>query len=93
MQHIIIMPPHIIIMGMPGIIAIILAQYSANISRDMPSMGIMVQVMPSGVMAQVIRHIMMGMGMEIGIMGIMLGIWPGMPIGIGIIPPIIGIGI
>jgi hypothetical protein len=82
MQPIIIMPPHIIIIGMAFIIAIIFVQHSMNISLDMPSMGIMVQVMPSGAIAAVILHI---------IIGIMPGIMPGIPIGIGIMPPIIGI--
>jgi hypothetical protein len=76
MQHIIIMPPHIIIIGMAFIMAIIFVQHSMNISLDIPSIGIMVQVMPSGVISQVIRPIIIGIGI------ICMGIMPGIPIGI-----------
>ena len=86
MHPIIIMPPHIIIIGMAFIIAIIFVQHSMNISLDMPSIGIMVQVMPSGVIAAVILHIII-MARHHGHHPAL----PGIPIGIGIMPPIIGI--
>jgi hypothetical protein len=87
-QHIVIMPQHIII-GMPAvIIAIIRSQHCLNISADMPSIGFISQVMPSAVILQVIVAIIMGIipfiiGMAIGII----------PFIIGIMPPIIGMGI
>jgi hypothetical protein len=98
--HIIIgMPPHDIIMGMPMfIIAVMRSQQSFIISIDMPSIGIISQTMPVGVILQVMVHIIMGMAIGIippiiciGIMPFIIGICIG--IGIGIIPPIIGIGI
>ncbi len=87
MQHI-IMPPQAIIMGMPPFIMVIMRlQQSMNISGDMPSIGIISQVMPVGVMVQVILAIIIGMGI-----GIIPPIIPFI-IGIGIMPPIMGIGI
>lgn len=90
MQHIIGMPPHMTIMGMPiFIIAIIRSQHIFIMSMVMPpSMGIILQTIPSAVISQVIMH--MGIiGMPI--MGI-VGMVPPMPI-IGIIPPIPIMGI
>lgn len=81
---IIIMPPHIIMQGMPAfIIAIMRAQHSLNMAMSMPSTGMQVIVMPPpGIISQVILHI---------IAGIIIGMaMPPMPIG-DIIPPI-GIG-
>ncbi len=85
-MHIIIgMPPHIIIMGIPApIIAIILWQHSLNISIDMPSLGMTLQVIPLAL----ISHVIFIMGTGIGIIPPIIGIMP--PI-IGIIPPIMGI--
>ncbi|MCX5571538.1 MULTISPECIES: hypothetical protein [Kaistia] len=101
-MHIIIgMPAMLIIMGMPMPIMLIMRlQQSMNMSLDMPSIGIISQVMPLSVMVQVIFAIIIGMGImpPIGIilpiMGIMPFIMP-MPgimfcIGIGIMA---GIGI
>lgn len=89
------MPPHDIIMGMPMfIMAVMRSQQSFIISIDMPSIGIISQTMPVGVILQVMVHIIMGMPIGIippiiciGIMPFIIGIC------IGIIPPIIGIGI
>jgi hypothetical protein len=79
------MPPHIIIIGMPiAIMLIMRLQQSMNMSFDMPSMGIIRQVMPSGVMSQLMRHII-----GAGIMPI-IGIVPPIIMCIGIMPPIIG---
>jgi hypothetical protein len=87
-MHIIIgMPPHIIIIGMPADIMLIIRwQYSLNMSIDMPSMGMTLHIIASLVISQVMRII--GIGMGIGIMPLIIGIIP--PI-IGIMPPIIGI--
>jgi len=81
------MPPHIIIIGMPfSIMVIMRLQASMNMSLDASSIGIISQAMPLGVILQVIFII---------IMGIMppMGIPPPIIIGfiMGIIPPIIGI--
>jgi hypothetical protein len=90
-----IMPPHIIMQGMPiSIILIMFSQHILNMSADMPSIGIMVQVMePSAAMSQDMRHIMPGIIPPIcmgDIMPPIIGIIP--PMGIwGIIPPIMGI--
>jgi hypothetical protein len=90
-----IMPPHIIMQGMPiSIILIMFSQHILNMSADMPSIGIMVQVMePSAAISQDMRHIMPGIIPPICIWGIMppiIGIIP--PICIGdIMPPIMGI--
>jgi hypothetical protein len=90
-MHIIIgMPPHIIIIGMPAaIMAIMRWQASLNMSIDMPSPGMTLQVIASPLMSQVIFIIGTGIGIMPAIMGIMPGIIGIMP---GIIPlPIIGI--
>jgi hypothetical protein len=95
MQHIIGMPGHIIMLGMPMfIMAIMRSQQSLITSIDMPSIGFMVQTIPAGVISHVIWHIIIGIDMPI--MPPIIGI--GMPImfpiiGIipGIIPGIIGI--
>jgi hypothetical protein len=80
MQHIIGMPPHIIIMGMPAdIIMVMRSQQAFIISIVMPSPGVMRQTMPVGVISQVMRHV---------IIGIIMGIIIGMPMpGIMFIPP------
>jgi hypothetical protein len=91
-EHIIIgMPPQHIIMGIPAPhMAIMRSQHSRNMSMDMPSIGIISQVMPVLVMLQVIFAIIIGIGiMPIGIIPPIMGI---MPFIMGI-PPIIGIGI
>jgi hypothetical protein len=102
-MHIIVMPPHIIMQGMPLIIMRAMAsQRSLNMSGDMPSMGMHFMVMPSLVISMVIRHIMgiipmpiigiipiMGIIGIVPICGIMLGIMP-MPIVLGIIIEFIG---
>ncbi|MCX5578458.1 hypothetical protein OSH12_09255 [Kaistia terrae] len=79
-MHIIIgMPPMVIIMGMPMPIMLIMRlQQSMNISFDMPSIGIISQVMPLSVMVQVILVIIMGIGImpPIGIMLPIIGIMP-----------------
>lgn len=88
MQHIIGMPPHIIIMGMPlPIMPIILSQASFIICVDMPAIGVMVQT----IMSPFISHDMVHMGTIIGIMPPIMEFIIGiMPI-IGFIMPIIGI--
>jgi hypothetical protein len=86
-----IMPPHIIMQGMPiSIIRIMFSQHIRNMSSDMPSIGIMLQVMePSAAISQDMRHIMPGIIPPIGMGDIMFGIIP--PIMPGIILPIMGI--
>ena len=80
-QHI-IMLPHIIIIGMPDdIIDIMRLQHSMNMSLSMPSIGIISQTMPFGVILHVILPII------ICIMGIIIGFIMGMP---PIMEPIIG---
>jgi hypothetical protein len=78
-----IMPPHIIMQGMPiSIIRIMFSQHILNMSADMPSMGVMVQVMePSAAISQDMRHIIPGIIPLICMGDIMFGI----------IPPIMGI--
>lgn len=103
-QHIIGMPPHIIIMGMPPcIMDIMRLQQSMNMSMLMPSIGIISHVMPFLVIVQVILAIMTGIicGIMPPIIGFIMppimpiiGFIMGMPIiGIiwGIMPFIIGI--
>jgi len=89
-QHIIGMPLHIIMTGMPmAIMFIIISQQLFIISICEGSMGIILQTMPSLLISQVMRHIIMGIiGMPfiIGIPFIM-----GMPPIIGIMPFIMGI--
>src|ERR1700694_1117922 len=97
MQHIIGMPGHIIMQGMPMfIMAIMRSQQSLIMSIDMPSIGFMVQTIPAGVISHVLWHIIIGLDMPI--MPPIIGIGIGMPImfpiiGIipGIMPGIIGI--
>ncbi|WP_374816815.1 hypothetical protein [Rhizobium sp. IMFF44] len=80
-QHI-IMLPHIIIIGMPDdIMDIMRLQHSMNMSLSMPSIGIISQTMPFGVILHVILPII------ICIMGIIIGFIMGMP---PIMEPIIG---
>ncbi|ARM16235.1 MULTISPECIES: hypothetical protein [Rhizobium] len=89
MQHI-IMPPHIIIIGMPpDIMDIMRLQHSMNMSLSMPSIGFISQTMPSAVMLHFIEPIIIIIGME-AIIGIIAPFIMGMPPIIGIIPPIIG---
>jgi len=94
MVHIIVMPPHIIIIGMPMfIVAIVRSQHSMNMSFMESSIGIISHFMPVDVMVQVILHIIIAIGIMpaiIGMVPIIDGIMP--PI-IGIMPPIIGMGI
>lgn len=93
------MPPHIIIIGMPlPIIVIMRLQHSMNMSLDMSSIGVISQTMPSAVILQVILAIIIGIIMPpIGIMLPIMGIimpFMGMPLIIGFIigiPLIIGI--
>jgi len=87
--HIIGMPPHIIIMGMPPcIMAIMRLQQSMNMSLLASSIGIISHIMPFLVIWQVILAIMTGI--ICGIMPPIIGFIIGMPI-IGIMPFIIGI--
>lgn len=73
---------HIIIIGMPDdIMDIMRLQHSMNMSLSMPSIGIISQTMPLGVILQLILPII------ICIMGIIIGFIIGMP---PIIEPIIG---
>jgi len=104
-MHIIMgMPPHIIIMGMPAPIMVIMRwQHSLNISMDMPSPGMTLQVMALPDISQLIFIIGTAIGIMPGIIGIIplimgmppiIGIMPGimdMPDIMGIIPPIMGI--
>jgi hypothetical protein len=88
-MHIIIVLPHIIMHGMPMLIIFIMdSQRSRIMSMVMPSMGIILQIMPSLPISMVIRHIiviMPGIVFMLGAMPIMLGIIGIMP---GIIMPI-----
>ena len=68
MQHI-IMPPQFIIIGMP--LDIIRLQHSMNMSLSMPSIGIISQTMPFGVILQVILLIIICI---MGIMPFIIGI-------------------
>jgi hypothetical protein len=92
-MHIIMgMPPHIIIMGMPAPIMLIMRwQHSLNISMDMPSPGMTLHI----IMLPDISQLIFIIGTAIGIMpGIIPGIIPpimGMPPIIGIMPDIMGI--
>lgn len=80
LQHI-IMPPHIIIIGMPPLIMDIMRlQHSMNMAWSMPSIGFISHVMPVSVILQVIMPIIIGPI----IMG--EGIIMGMPPIIGIMP-------
>jgi len=106
-MHIIMgMPPHIIIMGMPAPIMLIMRwQHSLNISMDMPSPGMTLHIIMPPDISQLIFIIGTAIGIMPGIIDIMLFIMGimafimGMPpiigimpgMGIGIIPPIMGI--
>ena len=104
-MHIIMgMPPHIIIMGMPAPIMLIMRwQHSLNISMDMPSPGMTLHIIMPPDISQLIFIIGTAIGIMPGIIGIIpfimgippiIGIIPdimGMPPIIGIIPPIMGI--
>ena len=104
-MHIIMgMPPHIIIMGMPAPIMVIMRwQHSLNISMDMPSPGMTLHIIMPPDISQLIFIIGTAIGIMPGIIGIIpfimgmppiIGIMPGImgiPPIIGIIPPIIGI--
>jgi hypothetical protein len=85
-QHIIGIPPQVIIIGIPAaIMAIMRSQAIFIMSMVMPSAGIILQTIPVGV----ISAVMVQEGICIGI-----GIIMGMPMFIGICMPIfIGIGI
>lgn len=97
------MPPQIIAIGMPACEMVIMRlQVSVNMSADMPSIGMMRQVMPSAVISQLTRHIIgiimpaiiaIGMPAIIGliiIMGFIIGfIMPA--IIAGVMPPAVGI--
>jgi len=93
-MHIIMgMPPHIIIMGMPAPIMLIMRwQHSLNISMDMPSAGMTLHIIMPPDISQLIFIIGTAIGIMPGIIGIMLFIM-GMPPIIGIMPDIMGIGI
>ncbi len=79
-MHIIIMPPQFIIIGMPAFIMLIMFwQHCMNMSFMEASIGVISQVMPFGVIVQVILHIIIGIGIAM----------PGIPPAIGM--PIIGI--
>ncbi|MBV8455113.1 MAG: hypothetical protein JO122_00680 [Acetobacteraceae bacterium] len=71
-----IMPPHIIMHGMPpAIMPIIRWQASLNASAGMPSSGIILQlIVPSVPISQDMRHIIIGIMPICGIMLIKLGI-------------------
>ena len=85
-MHSIAMPPHAIIIGIPIVVMLIMRwQHSMNMSFMAASIGVISQVMPAGVMVQVILHIIIGMGIMLFIMGIIAPI-----ICIGIMPAIIG---
>ena|SRR5271166_246330 len=79
MQHI-PMVPHIIIIGMPAdIIMVICLQHCIIMSFMAGSMGMISHFMPVSVMVQVILHIIMGIGIPImlpliGIMEFIMGI-------------------
>lgn len=82
------MPPHIIIIGMPMFIMVIIrSQHSINMSFMDSSIDAISHFMPVGVMEQVILHIIIA----IGIMPLIMGI--GIMLVMGIMEPIIGIGI
>jgi len=93
MAHIVI-PPQAIIIGMPMFIMVIIRwQHSMNISFMDSSIGAISHFMPVGVMVQVILHII------IAIIELIIGIMEPiigigiMPFIIGIMEPIMGIGI
>ncbi len=82
-MHIIIMPPQHIMQGMPPVIIVIICVIiGMHCSMVMPSIGIIMHIMPLSVISQVIFIIIMGIGIMPPIMGIILFI-------IGIMPFII----
>lgn len=88
---IIIVSPHIIIMGMPmPIMFIIFTHASANAFMSMPAFGIISQRMaPEGIISQDISHIIIGIIIGMPFIIPFIGIIPFiMPM-----PPIIGMGI
>jgi hypothetical protein len=85
--HIIIMPPQLIIIGMPTFI--MFWQHCMNMSFMDASMGLISQVMPFAVIVHVILHIIIGIGMAMADIPPIIGIMPF--IIIGFIPAIIGI--
>src|SRR5262245_59689596 len=100
-MHIIMgMPPHIIIMGIPAPIMLIMRwQHSLNISMDMPSPGMTLHIIMPADISQLIFIIGTAIGIMPGIIGIMpfiIGIMlfiMGIPPIIGIMPDIMVIGI
>jgi hypothetical protein len=98
-MHIIIgILEHIIIAGIPiDIAAFMRSQQSFIMSIAMPSIGFMVQTMPSAVISQVIVHIIIGIGIGMPIMPfIIIGFIGMLIIGfimliIGFIIPLVGI--
>lgn len=79
-QHI-VMPPHIIIIGMPPfIMAIMRLQHSTNIAGSMLSIGFISQTMPASVILHDIMPIIIGIGIIIGMPPI-IGIMPFIIIG------------
>jgi hypothetical protein len=81
---------HIIIAGIPiDIAAFMRSQQSFIMSMAMPSIGFMVQTMPSAVISQVMVHIIIGIGIGIPIMPFIIMGFIGIPI-IGFIMLIIG---
>jgi len=89
---IMVIPPQVIIIGIPAFIIVIMRwQHSMNISFMDGSIGVMSQLMPAGVIVQVILHIIIPMGIPMGIVAPIIGIGIdiiGMDIiGIGIIEP------
>lgn len=89
-MHIIIMPPQFIIIGMPAFIMLIMFwQHCMNMSFMEASIGVISQVMPFGVMVQVILHIIMGIAIPMPGAPIIVPIMGIMPfIIIGFMPPI-----
>ena len=82
------MPPHIIIIGMPVFIRVIIrSQHSVNMSFMDSSIDATSHFMPVGVMEQVILHIIIAIGIMPPVMCI------GIMLVMGIMEPIIGIGI
>ncbi len=84
------MPPQFIIIGMPAFIMLIMFwQHCINMSFMEASIGVISQVMPFGVMVQVILHIIMGIGIPMLGAPIIVPIMGIMPfIIIGFMPPI-----
>ncbi len=83
-MHIIIMPPQLIIIGMPiCVMPIMFSQHFMNMSFMEASMGIISQVMPLAVMVHFIWQLIIGiMDIALAIMGFIM---PAIIMGIGII--------